>query len=765
MKKAILIALIFLISLNIFSQKSVLLLYKDSEKYGLNMLKNYVIPILEKWNLDYDLKNVETLNPYDININNYFGVISWYYSTTNIQYPKLYLRQISELLDNGGFFFFFNNLGVSINSSEVNNVLNKIGVHYTGGFKELENYSLEYQDEFFLKEPDYHKMPVEKYIVFGKNTNILLTVYSNEIYPMIFLSKNGGGAVFTSFIEENGSVILDIEKILDYLLNIKVGLENKILIVKNNYDENPYSKIIFNLQKTFDYARLDYDLTNTNEFYNLSYFDLLPYKYIIWNSSSEYIENYSTKKFVENGGTIIFITTVFNTPWSKVSTTKNNTYSKVIFSKKIFPLSNIPESGIEFEKYFNVDYEVNLEKEEILAYFQNKNGEKLPAIWYLKQKSGSIGYINPSLVLKETRGIILQSIMEMQDVAISAIINSYTFMLDDFPLPSYNIIRLTIDNKKISDDEFYYRIWWPQLKEFSKKYQIKLSTFVALNYNAKTQPPFEFSEFLLNYNSTIKTLREIADSPNIELGLHGYNHIPLTKENWENPDNIIKATKNAKIFLENVIGHPITLISYVAPNNIIDEYGIKYLLKGHPEIRLIGTRYEGSEFFTEYNIIDKTLILPRSVYGYYPASKMYFNLINTLANFGAFQYYIHPDDAFDKNRNPDNLSWDKMYTYLENLYDNLKNFFPWLRNQSISETYKSYFDYFTTSIKYYQENNKIYVSLPDNSYFPRFFWLKSKNKIESINGGEIIYNYKDNNIYVIQMDTPILEINLGEENE
>lgn len=761
MRKVIFVLLIILISLNIFSQKKLLLLYKDSEQYGLNMIKNYIIPILERWEINYDLENVETYNLYNIAPNNYYGVISWYYSTNNIQNPKLYLRQISDLLSKGGFFFFFNNIGVSIDLKEINNVLNKIGIHYFGSFKELENFSIEYEDEYFVQKPTYQKIPVEKYISFGDDTKVLLTIYSNEIYPMIFLSKNGGAAIFNSFIDEKGNVILNIEKILYNLLNKKAGFENKILIVKNKYDENPYLNVLFHLQKIFDYSLLEYEIINQDDFYHLSYFDILPYKYIIWNSSTFFIENTSIKKYIENGGTLIFVTSVFNTPWANSEKNKTESFSKVIFSKKIFPLFNDSNNNFELNKYFNVNYEVNLENENIIAYFQNENGNTTPAIWFHKEKNGYIGYINPQVILKETRGLILQSILEMQDVSISGIINSFVFMLDDFPLPSYNIPRLKIDGKEITDSDFYYDIWWPAIKNFAEKYNLKLSTYVPFNYNASTEPPFEFSEFLINSKLTIKALKEIVESPNIELGLHGYNHISLTKENWENPNNIVKSIDTTKNFLEKILGHPISITSYVAPNNVIDEFGLNYLLQALPELKIIGTRYEGSEYFTEYRIIGNTILFPRSTYGYYPTKKKYFTTINTLANFGAFQHYIHPDDVFDKGRNPDNLSWNELYKLLETFYDSIKNKFPWLRNQSVSEAYRVYYDYFSTKVNYYQKDGKIYINLPDSTYFPRFFYIKSKVNINSIVGGKIVYKYVDNNIYIIQMDKPLLEITLG----
>ncbi|NUU96395.1 hypothetical protein XO10_09015 [Marinitoga sp. 1135] len=759
MKKKILLLILIIIAVLSFSQKELLLLYKQSENYGEMMFKYHIIPILEKNNIRYELKNVEEMNYYKITNEKYFGVITWYYSSEMAK-PELYLRQLATFVENGGIYFFFNNIGASADISEMNNLLNKIGVQYKYGYRELEDYTIECISDYFLKKPDSeYKVPVEKYITFDNHMeNILTYKIDNEEYPMIFLTDNGGAAIFNSFVDKNGNLIININKLIHRFINHEVGTLNKFLIVNTKYDNQKYLDSQYEIKKILLYAKQNFDVISVEQFYKLSFFDLIPYKYIIWNTDAKYVETRTIKKFINSGGTFIYSTQLFNTPWSSYVKEDNININKISFTKDLFPLTNTAtESYINM--YFELNYHIDLPGNiKPLAFFCG-DGKSVPVIWYQKEGKGYRSYINPDVYLKNIRGLIFQSIMSMQKNSISGFLNSFMFYIDDFPLPSYNVVRAKINGKDITDDEYYYTIWWPSIKKFSKEFNIKYTFVTPLSYNGSSNPPFEFSEFLMsNTNSPLKALREI-DKSEFELGLHGYNHNSLTKDRWPNPNNILLSLRAAKTFIEKILGHPIELSSYVAPNNIIDEFGANQLLKAIPEIKTIGTSYEAKDEFSEYKIINNfTLVIPRSTYGYYPLKRIYIATINTLANFGAFQHFIHPDDLFDKGRNPENKTWMEMYSSLRTFYLTIKKKFPWLRNHTASEAYQIYFDYLTQNVKYKWNGNNLTVVIPDSSIFPKYFYVKSQSGIDDIINGKIIDYYPESKLYVIEMDDNIMNI-------
>ncbi|ABR30853.1 hypothetical protein SU69_05080 [Thermosipho melanesiensis] len=754
MKKFIIILLLIL-SLFVFSQKKILLLYKKTEEYGKYMLQNYVIPILEKNGISYDLKDIETFNYYNISTKEYLGVISWYYST-ELKYPNLYLRQLSNFVENNGIFFFFNNLGVSTNQREINNFLNKLGVHYMYGYKVLKNFEPLYEKEFFTATPSTLPQPVEKYKIFEKDVNILLELKSNnETYPLIFISPKGGGALFNSFFDNNKEFILNIEKIFNIFLKKTVGSKNKILLVKDKYDTNYYVNIQYQIEKMLEYAKINFNTTTISTFYNKSFIDLLDYRYIIWITNAKYIDTENTEMFLENGGSIVYITDLHNTPWKDKIKIEKHAISKIIFDKRLFPLTN-SKDGIELERTFEENLKIVLDNETILSYLVSSN-EKLPAIWYKKEKGGYIGYIYPPLVIKELRGLILQCILEMQDYNIMGFLNSYIFYIDDFPIPSYEIKK-----KGIKDTDFYYKIWWKDIKDFANSYNIKYTFITPLSYNGASNPPFDFSEFLIT-DEPIKALMEIDNSKH-ELGLHGYNHLSLLKENWTNKENLQEGLKSAKKFIESVLGHPIFINSYVAPNNLIDEFGVKNLIKALPEIKTIGTTYTSPDEFSEYKILENfTIIIPRPTYGYYPLKKILLTTINTLSNFGAFQHFIHPDDFFSNERNPLNKSWKELLLHLDKFYYKIKTTFPWLRNQTASEAYPYLFEFLTEKYEYNIKGNSLEVIIESSTIKPKYFLLRTKIPIRKVIGGKIIAFYPENDIYILSSELSKLTIKFLEE--
>ncbi len=756
MKKFVLTLLVLLLSSLILAEKPFLLLYNSSEAYGEYMFKNYIVPVLQKFGIQYELKNVIGLNYNEIDPERYSLVISWYYSP-NVPYPETYLRQLANFVNNGGKFLFLNNLGVSTSFREINNLMNLLGVHYKGGYKNIQNVKLNYFKEYFLEEPSKGKdtpIPVEKYEIYGKDVKILLSYTSEDgtFYPMIFLSSSGGGAVFNSFVKD-GKVIIDFERLVYDILATNVGKENKVLIVKERYDTDIYLSSQYHYSKIFELAKIDYDFVDFTQFYRFSIFDINKYKFIIWNTDSLYFDSKFIKTFVENGGTFIFSTNVYNTPWRSYIVQKSIPINKLLFDKSLFPFNNTANGTYYALSNFSLTFNLSLpDKVKVLAKLVGT--EDVPAIWYEKVGNGYIGYIYPSIINTFNRGLVLQSILEMQDLSISGFLNIGTFHLDDFPLPSYNIVR-----KGVNDDEFYYQTWWNDMKKFSERFNIPFTAMAILTYNGSSAPPFDFTEFFVsNTNGPLKALLELYES-NHELGFHGYNHNSLTRENWKNPENLILSLKTAKKFVETLIGHPVFFITYTAANNIIDTYGIENLLKAIPEIEVICTSYNLDEFGIVGNDV---LVLPRATYGYYPKEQVVGTMVNTLANFGSLSHFIHTDDLFATDRNPERKDWDFLYGTLNEIYDELKSKFPWLRFLTTSEAYRYYVDYFKKSVKYTLIGKSAYINVSKDNVLPRYFIVRTKKDIDGIYGAKILAHYPGSNLYIIEMYNHQAVINFKE---
>jgi len=115
-------------------------------------------------------------------------------------------------------------------------------------------------------------------------------------------------------------------------------------------------------------------------------------------------------------------------------------------------------------------------------------------------------------------------------------------------------------------------------------------------------------------------------------------------------------------------------VTYVAPNNTIDFFGVRVLKRVFPSIRVIGTYYfsKDTETPNEFGLYDDLVILPRTTAGYYPVNGLLSDSVSVLMNFGTFQYFLHPDDLFSNDRNPKGEMWKKMLEDLKRFLTDMK---------------------------------------------------------------------------------------------
>ncbi|MFN3692377.1 MAG: DUF2194 domain-containing protein, partial [Fervidobacterium sp.] len=220
-----------------------------------------------------------------------------------------------------------------------------------------------------------------------------------------------------------------------------------------------------------------------------------------------------------------------------------------------------------------------------------------------------------------------------------------------------------------------------------------------------------------------------------------YNHIPLVKSRW-NESNLENVLRIFKIFLRNTLGEEYVPYTYVAPDNIIDEFGIQVLLKVFPTIKLIGTSYQSNDILNEFQVLKPgTVLVPRTTYGYYPVETLIQNSVLAIMSLGTFQYFLHPDDLFSNDRNPEKKYWSEMLKSLETFLGTMKKYYPYLRNHYSSESAEVIYDFLNQRpiIKSYQD--KITVQLPMGYHLPRYYFLRTSNNFILL-GGRVLYTSK-----------------------
>ena len=322
----------------------------------------------------------------------------------------------------------------------------------------------------------------------------------------------------------------------------------------------------------------------------------------------------------------------------------------------------------------------------------------IPLIWETSLGDGRILVVNSDqFIEKSSRGVIGAAYSELQDVVIYPVINAATFHIDDFPAPVPEGVDNNIFSQFTRDiRSFYLNIWWPDMQELQEKYDLVYTSFVIETYNYQTQPPFIYDvnqEDIFNYFGGL-ILRDGG-----EVGLHGYNHIPLCIEEdqknqvldypaWPSQENMQKAVNELAQFTSNKLDGQL-FQSYVPPSNMLCDEARDWLPKVLPDLKVISSVYlpdsDVPAYFQEYEEAEDGIIeYPRITAGYDPNPFMRWAQANELWLHYASGHFVHPDDVLDSYRSG-GKTWLQMRETMDEYLLWLYSAMPNARNLTASE--------------------------------------------------------------------------------
>ncbi|QAV32534.1 hypothetical protein SAMN04488510_11740 [Fervidobacterium changbaicum] len=729
----LLVFLLLMLGTSSFVEAKALLLYKGSEQgYGYNILMKYFAPVLKELIETYDVLDVESIDFPSMDLTPYNLIVTCYYSPQMVN-AKRYLEKLTYFVVNGGKILIVNNLGASIDASgtnhpglaEINSLYNLLGISYTFSWKKVTPLKVIVDNNYSaVSSLKFEKLrDVERYKLISPYSKSLIQVLAEDgnTYDMAILSNLGAIISYSYLFDDDGKLTIDLPHLLATLIYGSDGSFRVLVVGKENYE----------LQKALDYTLLDYDW-KSSIVPVLSSYDLV----ILYNWEFP-ITDAKLLKYIMDGGTVAVI--------GKGNTQKQ--IDSLTLDKELFPTP--PDFYISFAR--NVSFQIPPSGATLLVTSSQGGG----LVWKIVSGLGQIIYYPIDLVRKELRGLLIQSVLSQVPFSIQPIVNSWSMHLDDFPLPAYNrkLDILTREFGDITDNDFYYNIWWPSMKQLAAELGIKYTTFFVANYNAAITWPFSFQEYA-NTPQQLLALKELINS-NFEIGIHGYNHIPLTSERWK-AEQLDLALSIFKIFLKNTLGETYVPYAYVAPDNIIDAFGVERLLKTFPSLKIVGTTYRGSGTLSEFEILfDKVVVVPRTTYGYYPKEKLIANSVLSLMMLGTYQYFLHPDDLFSNDRNPEKKTWADMYESLRSFLLTMKQYYPFLRNQWASESGDTIYIFFKERPLIKKQQGRLTVVLPIGYHLPRYYYFRSSEPFV-LTGGKIVYSY--GNLTIIEQIENIMEV-------
>lgn len=343
----------------------------------------------------------------------------------------------------------------------------------------------------------------------------------------------------------------------------------------------------------------------------------------------------------------------------------------------------------------NTAVNVDLDQESILMA---ESLENVPLLWKRAYGEGTFMVYNGDYLLyKSSRGLIAGAVSLMEPDFIYPIFNAKVFYIDDFPAPISNELNLDIYRKYGLDMHGFYRqIWWPNMLQVAKKYELKYTAAIIQSYNEEVEPPF-YDPLDAQQHNLISYGREVLKSGG-EISLHGYNHQSLQMNQavadfleykvWKSQESMELSIREALAYVDRAFPD-YSLMSYVPPSNVMEPVGREALKNAWPNLAVIAslydTDYSKRSYVQEFGIAEDGIIeLPRVTSGYLENPYMRWLEANAVTSVGVFSHFIHPDDLLSKERSG-NQSWDKLYKDFSEMIERLRNTYPWLRDMTSTE--------------------------------------------------------------------------------
>ena len=788
----------------------ILALYDGTEKQTAkdNEIKSYLERGLEKNGFKIVYHDASVGVPSDRISSNARGIISWF-GDSKMKDADRYCSWLADQIDKGKKVIIFGNFGAYqdfkteawVEMNRLNEVFGRLGVNYKANWTSDGTLL-----EVVSKDPEIveQKSPVDlmeagHYYLFSKADGLaesFLTVRRKDAPAsdslIIFAHSNGGMALSkyilvtdrdTGINEPNINLSLFMDKCFE---SGSVNENQKVLVVWDQTGDKDKG-YIENLVSALKYAKIDFDIIRMTDLDKILYFDVKRYNSIalltelLWQverpSTIELIEEY-----VKKGGGLLVAYRCENKKLNKLFGIEktNDFYKEDLTGLKIverfFPGSDLisyPE-----DDFFVSSLDVELTDDAKVIARAITTDEKypggVPLAWIKKYGSGQVVYWNSdSMRQRRLQGILLQSLLLAQGTGVYSLANIENIHMDDSPQPMYNVFKEPIKSAyNLTDTQFYMNVWWKDMVDIAKEYDIKFTFYAIFDYSGRRKRPFSNHEFKYGADNAFGRLVGRIIDQNYELGLHGYNHQPLILKSrydagWQNRRDIEAALYEGRQLWEKEMPDVELPFSYVAPMNVTGPSGKKALHKVFPEIKVISQVFSEPEpgyrqqDFGPDKDVPELFDIPRVTSGHKLDQDNMNKLLNLVNTFGVWTHFFHPDDVFGDQAlgtETETLremgNWKDMVASTKEMFSFVRKNFPWLRNMTTKDAYYEFIRYFDRRVKVAIKTDVVEVEFTSGTTDEKYFCLRidENKRIEKIENCEIVHSYKDINMFVLMTE-------------
>jgi hypothetical protein len=584
----------------------------------------------------------------------------------------------------------------------------------------------------------------------------------------------------TKFIEVGNT---EHSKKIDYISakNIPKG-EKRYLILMSDVEEKNQNLVVENLKEVFGYAKINYDIRTLK---SLEPEEVERYETIIV-ATSNYRElhkdtYYEIKDHVKAGNSLIILKNSYSNPFNGFAGIKKIdkyvTDKGLIFKAPIFPgFKETPLIGENIDVLNNSLLKVTLSEDtDIIA----TTGNAEPLIFKRNVGEGLVLYVNATFFIdRSINGILLQIISYGDNYFLQNIINTKIVNIDDFPAPlPRGTHKLIYEEYKLDIRHFFRDIWWNDMKKIATEKNLVYTGYMVGTYEDITNS-YKFKKNDPNYDQDKIYFGRDLLAFGGDVGIHGYNHQPLGKEeelnqtngykNWESKDDMKKSLKRIVANYREVFGDMKPKV-YVPPSNMIGRSGKEVLKETIPSIEVLSGLYSG---VPEKGVLitkigwDKDepsfYDLPRLSTGFIYSDKTMLNIYKGIALHGIVHHFIHPDDILDDERG-EGKSWEELKEGFSKYFTKINKKFGFLRAQTTYAGFQEALKIENLKVYTFKNGNKIdiyFENFPGKTY--HYLRVRGK-KVEGIEGGKIdLLSFDgETTLYLLEANETKVTISIG----
>ena len=359
-------------------------------------------------------------------------------------------------------------------------------------------------------------------------------------------------------------------------------------------------------------------------------------------------------------------------------------------------------------------------KDDCEVFMESTGKYPVPLLWRRTVGDGTVVFNNLGIMEKSYRGFHWAAYSLLSDSCIYPVINGATFYIDDFPspVPNGDGQYLSRDyNMSVSD--FYVRVWWNDVYGLARKYEIPYTGLLLEEYSNQVSGEFERNTEVNSFQYYGNMLLRSGG----EIGLHGYNHMPLVLVNfdyqdlfdeytqWKSEADIRRALKETYSFIDMLFPE-VDPIVYVPPSNILSKEGKEIL--NDMGVRAIASVYLPGEveFDQEFEICaeDGIVHTPRVISGYVLGDYIKMAALSELNFHFVSTHFQHPDDVLDEDRGAA-LGWETLFSNFKGYVEWLYSSAPDIRNLTGTELAAAVQRYDLIRYESHEENGALKLSL------------------------------------------------------